>query len=169
MYSETKDKYEQGPRKKTFGYPKGEKSLLLDDILLRNVEIIHVVGMLVILPFATTNFVIGLPVVPRYRARYLDWAMFDGDSNVRDDIKAIMQIWANNQRIASMLLGEIRGEFGVYIPPESNITFYAQGGWLFANNRYIRYKLKFIEFDELSHPWEFGSGGYRPNPAAWPV
>lgn len=171
---EKDDRYGQAGRVKAIGYPLGKPTMFIDGRLLENYEYEAARGVMTGVGNATSNLTIQMLAVPYNRALYIPWVVMGTFGNFTEDIVASWQIWADNREIASGVAGAYRADTKIYIPMDSQVTFYAR----IVNaigpvaNRFYFYGVPLITFDTRPDVWEWGRGNNAANPAIgalnWP-
>lgn len=166
------DKYDMDPDKKAFGYPAGQCTLFVAGRFLRGIEHNAVRGMLTTGAGATNDTgALAVRTTPRGRGLYIPWVVGGTDWYFQDNVTVSWQLWAMNQMIASAVCGQFRADIGIFIPPETQVTFYLRCQNTLATAVYHRYTVPWYEFN-ADDVWEMGSGGNAGNPAVgtltWP-
>lgn len=168
------DRYIQDGRKKALGYPQGQATMFLAGRLLQNADFGGARGFITAAAAATTDTTNNFHTTANERAMYLYWVEHGACFDYTEDVIATWQIWADNKFVASGVSAPHVSPIGVYIPPNSNCSFYSRvvSALGAPNNRYFPYAITWVEFDAEMDVWEFGSGSLALNPAiaalAWP-
>lgn len=173
------DRYSQGERKKTFGYPKGQNTMFLDGRLLRDCvfprfEVNLAAGG------GTTNDSNGIlnfqggGTIPNDRACYIVGVTSGPVWSAFFNAWAAWQLWANGSYLDGGVVGKWYHKVGKYVPPNSIIDFYSRvvNNGAPAVTVTMRLSVQFVIFNAARDIWEWGRADLRANPVnlaiVWP-